>query len=1104
MKTKLIILIILSTLMNRIIMFSQSTLDSTWISQTSGTTCTIFGTCFSDENTGWMVGGNDGLLWEQQESGMEWYTSIDVIEVIDQNTAWAIGNGKIIKTTDGGKTWIKQGISGYYESISFADDTTGWLITSSSVYFTSDSGANWSYQDDHSTATLNSVYAYSKTHCWCVGYSGTILYTSDGGNNWISQTSGTSNILYSVFFIDKDTGWVVGAEGTILKTTNGGNNWVSQTSGTTENLNSVHFADISHGGIAADGATILYTSDGGITWDIHSGLLWPPYDLASLIFQDTSNAYAVGVFGSILKTTDGGQSWKSINSGTTNWLNDIDIVDETAWIVGSTNTILKTAKGFVSKTSNAGENWENQNSGTSSTLYSVYCKNNLNAWMVGGEGTIFHTDDGGTTWNAQNSGQTVSLFDVCFITDQKGWIVGKNGTILKTENAGMLWEVQTSGTTDALHSIVFIDELKGFAVGSFGIFLATQDGGSSWNLQRISTEHLKSIYFTNADIGYVAGLNGTILKTIDGGNSWIRKQCDVNCDLYDIKFIDSDTGWAVGTGGTILKTTTGGKIWIKQPGTPNVKLLSLYPLSNINVYATGGDGTVLHSTGDQDLTSPVITIFQPVPDQLFTLSDLPIIITGKVTDNSQTVCMINGQYSNLSNDSINEILYLSPFDTCIQVIVSDIAGNIATKEIPVEIDVDLQAVSKKLYLGGDHDLVNSPLNSTNSFDVYIGPWSFEFSTSFTDNMLINKYNYAVYIYKNTNICSFTWYIQRNNKRAILAQTMQNIAVSGLYSDEVKGTDILIMKGDTLVFEMKGTATGGFKWGSGVSGGYIIVSSDKSSLLPVPVPLSPATLTTNTQTSLSLTWNIVEKAEYYMLQVDDNADFSSLVFNGSAIIITSQLISDLNNDTKYYWRVSAYTPTDTSNWSETWNFTTVPAIPDIPTLISPSNSSLNQELTLTLNWNTSSKAESYSLQLSTDPDFSSTILNESGITSTNKEISGLINNTTYYWKVSATNAGGTSDWSETWNFITINPVGINNLNSNMQFRFFPNPVNNKLFFEGIENENTEISVLTIDGKILKQMNEKGINQIDLSDLQKGTYLLKIINSKIVYFKKIIKQ
>ena len=61
-----------------------------------------------------------------------------------------------------------------------------------------------------------------------------------------------------------------------------------------------------------------------------------------------------------------------------------------------------------------------------------------------------------------------------------------------------------------------------------------------------------------------------------------------------------------------------------------------------------------------------------------------------------------------------------------------------------------------------------------------------------------------------------------------------------------------------------------------------------------------------------------------------------------------------------------------------------------------------------------------MQVSTSNSFSSFIYNQSGLTNTSQQISGLNANTTYYWRVNATNIYGTSSWSNVFAFKTLAP------------------------------------------------------------------------------------
>ncbi|MEX2054641.1 MAG: T9SS type A sorting domain-containing protein, partial [Candidatus Andersenbacteria bacterium] len=129
------------------------------------------------------------------------------------------------------------------------------------------------------------------------------------------------------------------------------------------------------------------------------------------------------------------------------------------------------------------------------------------------------------------------------------------------------------------------------------------------------------------------------------------------------------------------------------------------------------------------------------------------------------------------------------------------------------------------------------------------------------------------------------------------------------------------------------------------------------------------------------------------------------------------VSGLANNTLYYWRVNATNAGGTSSYSSTWSFTTIVAAPAAPTLASPSNGATGVSTSPTLSWNASTGATSYRLQVSTSSGFSQLVVDQSGITGTSYPVSGLANNTLYYWRVNATNAGGTSSYSTTWSFAT---------------------------------------------------------------------------------------
>ena len=93
------------------------------------------------------------------------------------------------------------------------------------------------------------------------------------------------------------------------------------------------------------------------------------------------------------------------------------------------------------------------------------------------------------------------------------------------------------------------------------------------------------------------------------------------------------------------------------------------------------------------------------------------------------------------------------------------------------------------------------------------------------------------------------------------------------------------------------------------------------------------------------------------------------------------------------------------------------IPTAPILIIPANNSSVQSTSLNLVWYKELDASSYRVQLGTDSLFSNLLINDSTITDTVKSVTGLLNNTLYYWKVNAKNPVGTSSYSTIWRFTT---------------------------------------------------------------------------------------
>jgi hypothetical protein len=164
---------------------------------------------------------------------------------------------------------------------------------------------------------------------------------------------------------------------------------------------------------------------------------------------------------------------------------------------------------------------------------------------------------------------------------------------------------------------------------------------------------------------------------------------------------------------------------------------------------------------------------------------------------------------------------------------------------------------------------------------------------------------------------------------------------------------------------------------------------------------------------TMIWKNLSAVNNYMLQLSTDSSFNTnLLVNQPALADTTFPVSfgTLNYGTRYYWRIKAYNSTDTTHWSETYNFLTL--YPP-PILISPVNCAFAVTLAnLYLDWTDVLLSTNYLLQVSKTTEFDSLVINDSSVTNSNYTIhSGILDsNHIYYWRVLTFFGKNYSEWS----------------------------------------------------------------------------------------------
>lgn len=191
----------------------------------------------------------------------------------------------------------------------------------------------------------------------------------------------------------------------------------------------------------------------------------------------------------------------------------------------------------------------------------------------------------------------------------------------------------------------------------------------------------------------------------------------------------------------------------------------------------------------------------------------------------------------------------------------------------------------------------------------------------------------------------------------------------------------------------------------------------TTIIAIPKMIAPINNAVNQALSIFCSWNSVAGAAKYQLQVSTTSLFDAVVYNDTTITDTTVTVQNLSSSTKYYWRIAAFSVNGSSGLSASSAFTTLVVAPPVPTIVSPVNGGTGIVQPVVFQWNPSTGAATYRLQISTDSFFTTIVYNDSTIALTNKTLSTLVNVNKYYWRVSAKNSAGTSSFSASSNFVT---------------------------------------------------------------------------------------
>jgi photosystem II stability/assembly factor-like uncharacterized protein len=606
-----------------------------------------------------------GWCWQSPLPGGE---GLSAVAAVSDQLAWAAGDyGTVLRTTDGGNTWLPLYLGGsavtlpLLKAIGARDANNAWVVgVNGSFWVTSDGGSSWSHTGPPTPLQAISLVAIDSTHAFAINetvgagsFAVALNATADAGASWtvITVPGVAPTDLRVVAALDAQNIFVAGQQFE-LDTADGGTHWTtplfidSVAAGNIWTLSPTRGSRCGNSDAAATGQTVWLGTDASNSFNWTRGAASAGASHAggtTLGAFDGRTAWMSDVTGgSILATRDALQSVTSVTSPfpLEETLNAFDTPDcTTGWAVGAYGEIARTTDGAVSWVAQSSKNPLSPN------FLAIAARSNLSAVAFALSYApqdlihpIYHvvgTEDG-LSWQEQHA-DTVAYVDSAYrpfiATDAAGDVVCGSEVYL-TIYADGAW----SGN-------LVSDSVPPTDPGFVSFIGASISGRTAWILEGNQTQvllddlsaHLpyasvpktpippspqlypRAIAAVDASHAVIVGGSGLIqLVSYSGGTfQWGVGVSGTTSQLEAVALGGTagtaTSGWAVGGGGTLLRTTDGGQTWTAQSWPSDqvfdTRLTSVSTIDGTEGWV-GGNQVMMHTTdGGAHWTLTDMTIY---------------------------------------------------------------------------------------------------------------------------------------------------------------------------------------------------------------------------------------------------------------------------------------------------------------------------------------------------------------------------------------------------------------------------------------------------------------------------------------------------------------
>lgn len=271
-------------------------------------------------------------------------------------------------------------------------------------------------------------------------------------------------------------------------------------------------------------------------------------------------------------------------------------------------------------------------------------------------------------------------------------------------------------------------------------------------------------------------------------------------------------------------------------------------------------------------------------------------------------------------------------------------------------------------------------------------------------------------------------------------------------------------------------------------------SQKVQISYLPVPPVALSATEVRKREFTANWEMVENADYYLLDVAIDENFSNIVSGYQGLDVgnvTSHNITGVNPGTEYFYRVRAVTNDLIGINSETISTIT---FPDTPTAVDASDLSV---VSFNAKWDVTEGAKNYRLDVARDPNFEQYVQGYENLDVGNVltyEVEGLLPERDYYYRVKAEAKPRLSDNS---NIIQASTYSIDIENSEIssdQLRVLGNGEQSNEILVVIRAENGDLQE-GVNVKLIPDSESTEIEEIQPVTNEEGVAKFGITNTRV---------